>query len=129
MRRATLKSRAASATDEPPYFWTTSPPLTEASAPEGYKNADSSGRDRIVLVDQAAEEITPLDLWRDLHQVDAALLLRYSQLCSESNAARTGRNRPILRSRQPPSIGAKSSSRWCRHTPNCRSCAAPHSAC
>ena len=30
MRRATLKSRAASATDEPPYFCTTSSPLTEA---------------------------------------------------------------------------------------------------
>jgi hypothetical protein len=30
-------------------------------------------------VDQTAEEITPLDLWDDLHPVDVALLLRYSK--------------------------------------------------
>src|ERR1019366_5407951 len=47
---------------------------------EGYQNADSSVRNGIVLVDQAAEEITPFDLWRDLHRLDVALLLRYAQL-------------------------------------------------
>jgi hypothetical protein len=47
---------------------------------EGYQNADSSCRDRIVLVDQAAEEITPLDLWHDRHRLNVALLLRYSKL-------------------------------------------------
>jgi hypothetical protein len=30
-------------------------------------------------VDQAAEEITPLDLWHDLHRLDVALPVRYSQ--------------------------------------------------
>jgi hypothetical protein len=30
--------------------------------PEGCQNADSSGRDPVVLVDQAAKEITPFDL-------------------------------------------------------------------
>jgi hypothetical protein len=48
--------------------------------PERYQNAHSSGRDRIVLVDQAAEEITPFDLWHDRHRLNVALLLRYSQL-------------------------------------------------
>src|SRR5450756_1016959 len=37
-------------------------------------------RDRIVLADQAAKEITPPDLWHDLHRIDVALLLRYSKL-------------------------------------------------
>jgi hypothetical protein len=46
---------------------------------EGYQNADSSGRDRIVLVDQATEEITPLDLWHDRHRLDVALPVRYSK--------------------------------------------------
>jgi hypothetical protein len=31
-------------------------------------------------VDQAAEEITPFDLWHDRHRVDVALLVRYSKL-------------------------------------------------
>jgi hypothetical protein len=31
-------------------------------------------------VDQAAEEITPLDLWHDLHRFDIALLVGYSKL-------------------------------------------------
>jgi len=31
-------------------------------------------------VEQAAEEITPFDLWHGLHRVDVALLLRYAQL-------------------------------------------------
>jgi hypothetical protein len=31
-------------------------------------------------VDQAAEEITPPDLWHDRHRLDVALLVRYSQL-------------------------------------------------
>ena len=31
-------------------------------SPEGYQNADSSCRHRMVLVDQAAEQIPPLDL-------------------------------------------------------------------
>jgi hypothetical protein len=65
-----LKSRAASATDEPPYFWTTSSPLIEASAPERYQNCDSSGRDPIVLVDQTAEEITTFDLWHAQHHAE-----------------------------------------------------------
>ena len=34
-------------------------------------------------MDQAAEEITPLDLWHGVHRVDVALLLR----CSKVNAA------------------------------------------
>src|SRR5664280_1604626 len=76
MRRATLKSRAASATDEPPYFWTTSPPLIEASAPEGYIYSDSSCRHRTVLVDQAAEQFPPLHLGHDLHRLDMALPIR-----------------------------------------------------
>jgi trimethylamine:corrinoid methyltransferase-like protein len=50
---------------------------------EGYQNAHSSCRNRIVLVNQAAEEITPLDLWHNLDRDDVALLLR----CSKVNAA------------------------------------------
>ena len=62
----------------------------EPLLPERYQNADSSCRDRTVLVDQAAEEITPFDLWHDLHRVDVALLLRCSKLqirrpCSDSD--------------------------------------------
>ena len=39
---------------------------------EGYQNADPSCRDRMVLVDQAAEEVTPSDLRHDRHRVDVA---------------------------------------------------------
>src|SRR5664280_339413 len=51
----------------------------DRSGAERYQNADSSGRDRIVLVDQAAEEITPPDLWHALHRIDVALFLGYAQ--------------------------------------------------
>jgi hypothetical protein len=51
----------------------------QAADPGRYQNADSSCRNRIVLVDQAAEEITPLDLWHDRHRIDGALLVRYSK--------------------------------------------------
>jgi hypothetical protein len=47
---------------------------------EGYQNAHSSRRNRIVLLDQAAEEITTFDLWHDRHRLDVALPVRYSQL-------------------------------------------------
>ena len=62
----------------------------EPLLPERYQNADSSCRDRTVLVDQATEEITPFDLWHDRHRVDVALLLRCSKLqirrpCSDSD--------------------------------------------
>jgi hypothetical protein len=44
---------------------------------ERCQNSDSSGRDPIVLVDQTAEEITPLDLWHDRQRVDVAQLIRW----------------------------------------------------
>lgn len=46
MRRATLKSRAASATDEPPHFWATSPPIIEEWATS---ETEISGYDRECL--------------------------------------------------------------------------------
>jgi hypothetical protein len=36
--------------------------LWQAIEPESYENADSSCRNRVILVDQAAEAITPFDL-------------------------------------------------------------------
>jgi low affinity iron permease len=50
------------------------PPRRPSGGPEaeGYQNADPSRRDRMVLADQAAEEITPPDLRHDHDQVDVA---------------------------------------------------------
>lgn len=45
---------------------------------EGYQNADPSRRDGVVLMDQAAEEIAPLDFRHDLHRVDVAQPLRHT---------------------------------------------------
>ena len=48
--------------------------------PEGYQNADSSCGYRVILVDQAAEEIVPFDLRHDADRVGVTQLLRYPKL-------------------------------------------------
>lgn len=47
---------------------------------EGYQNANSSCRNRMVLVDQATEKVASLNLGHDAHRVDVAQPLRYSKL-------------------------------------------------
>jgi len=55
-------------------------------SPEGYQNAGPSCSDRVVLVDQATEEIAPLDPGYGLDRVDVAAALRGSKLESAMRA-------------------------------------------